>query len=245
LTDWSFSGQDLSHSSLSQEFNNLPSKLNRVNLSRANLRSASLRGADLTGADLSEAIVTGADLRATKGFTKEQFYATHSYQAKDLRGIQLGENDLSGWDFSSQDLTNANLHRTNLTNANLAGANLFGADLRHAIGFAPAETTNVRNAVLPNVEIQGLDLRDGEHLLFSKTSFPSFGREDVVVHSAMAISEGATLEFDFLCAIGCDHDRLVVEEDVLVWCSRSRIMDTNGAFERESSLCRNRLVESC
>ena len=38
------------------------------------------------------------------GFTKEQLYSTASYQAKNLAGIGLYSNGLSGWDFSGQNL---------------------------------------------------------------------------------------------------------------------------------------------
>ena len=72
-----------------------------------NLSNAYLGGSTLTNADLSGATVTGANFDDTtsRGFTKEQLYSTASYQAKNLQGIGLGSNDLSGWDFSGQNLT--------------------------------------------------------------------------------------------------------------------------------------------
>ena len=74
-----------------------------------NLTNADLCSSTLTNADLSGATVTGADFGDTtsRGFTKEQLYSTASYQAKNLQGIGLGDNDLSGWDFSGQNLSNA------------------------------------------------------------------------------------------------------------------------------------------
>ena len=45
----------------------------------------------------------------SRGFTAAQLYSTQSYQAKDLSGIGLWGNDLTGWDFRGQNLTNANL----------------------------------------------------------------------------------------------------------------------------------------
>ena len=36
-----------------------------------------------------------------------QLYSTQSYQTKDLSGIGLRGNDLTGWDFSEQNLTGA------------------------------------------------------------------------------------------------------------------------------------------
>ena len=76
-------------------------------------------------------MVTGANFSGTTstGFTKEQLYSTASYQAKNLTGIGLGQNDLSGWDFSGQNLTNADLYNSTLTNANLSGANLTNANM--------------------------------------------------------------------------------------------------------------------
>ena len=64
---------------------------------------------DLTNANLAGALVTGRNFAETtsRGFTKEQLYSTASYQQKNLQGIGLGYNDLSGWDFSGQNLTNA------------------------------------------------------------------------------------------------------------------------------------------
>ena len=89
-----------------------------------NLTGASFRSARLDGADLSGAIITEADFAGTS-VTKEQLYSTASYQAKDLRGIQLTtSDDLADWDFSGQDLTNARIGI--LTNANLTGAVVHG-----------------------------------------------------------------------------------------------------------------------
>ncbi len=66
--------------------------------------------------------------RATsRGFTKGQLASTANYQAKNLKDIQLENNDLTGWDFSGQDLTNASLFESTLTNANFRGANLRNA----------------------------------------------------------------------------------------------------------------------
>ena len=44
------------------------------------------------------------------GFTREQLYSTASYQQRNLRGIGLSFNDLTGWDFSGQDLTGADFY---------------------------------------------------------------------------------------------------------------------------------------
>jgi uncharacterized protein YjbI with pentapeptide repeats len=107
-------------------------------------------GQDLTGARLAHvrltnANVTGAIVRGTqfcevtsRGFTKEQLYSTASYQERNLHGIGLYDNDLSGWDFAGQDLTNANLCCSTLANANLTGANVKGADFYQTVSLASA-----------------------------------------------------------------------------------------------------------
>jgi uncharacterized protein YjbI with pentapeptide repeats len=61
-------------------------------------------------------------------------YSIKSYREKDLLGISLGGNDLTGWDFAGQDLSNASFFgeccvAATLADTNLAGANLNGADL--------------------------------------------------------------------------------------------------------------------
>ena len=82
LSGWDFSGQDLTG----------------ANFAASTLTNANLAGAMVTGASFAEHI---------DGFTKEQLYSTASYQQRNLRGIGLSDNDLTGWDFSGQDLTGA------------------------------------------------------------------------------------------------------------------------------------------
>jgi uncharacterized protein YjbI with pentapeptide repeats len=98
LTGWDFSGQDLTDAEL----------------------------AYVTNVNLAGAMVAGAEFGG--GFTKEQIYSTASYQQKNLRGIRLRLNDLTGWDFSGQDLTGADFFLSTLTNANFAGAVVAGAN---------------------------------------------------------------------------------------------------------------------
>ncbi|MFO0911798.1 MAG: pentapeptide repeat-containing protein [Pirellulales bacterium] len=100
--------------------------LHEQDLTNAHLYFAALDGANLTGA-----VVTGANLDevTVRGFKAAQLYSTQSYAAKDLHGIQLGDNNLDGWDFHDQNLANANFNGSTLANANLAGANLTNAGL--------------------------------------------------------------------------------------------------------------------
>ena len=95
------------------------------------MTDANLRSAGLSGANLAGATVIGTDFSYTteRGFTKEQLYTTASYQAKNLRGVRLDSNDLTGWDFHGQNLTGASLGGT------LTGTNLTGANLRNAAIF--------------------------------------------------------------------------------------------------------------
>ena len=80
--------------------------LTGANFEASNLANAILEFSTLTGANLAGAVVTGTSLRNTtsRGFTADQLYSTASYQAKNLQGIGLHYNNLSGWDFSGQNL---------------------------------------------------------------------------------------------------------------------------------------------
>jgi uncharacterized protein YjbI with pentapeptide repeats len=105
------------------------SNLTNANLSGADLTRADLRISSLDSADLTDSIVTKANLGDTTsyGFTKEQLYSTATYQAADLQGVGLSQNDLTDWNFQGQNLTGADLNQSSLRGANLTGANLTGA----------------------------------------------------------------------------------------------------------------------
>ena len=132
LTGANFEASDLTNAVLSG-----------ANLTNATLTDVILTGANLgqfgdwwppanlTGANMDGAVVAGALFTSMTryGFTQEQLYSTRSYQAKDLQGISLSDNDLTGWDFRGQNLTNAFLSFSTLTEANLREANLTGASL--------------------------------------------------------------------------------------------------------------------
>ncbi len=172
LTDADLSGTNLTGALLA------PSTLTNANLSGANLTGANLWLADLAGANLSEAVVTGANFDDTTshGFTQAQLKSTASYQAKDLQGITLAENDLTGWDFSGQNLAGARfewVHRhqdprprgSNLTNANLSGANLTSANL----SASPLTGATLSGAVVTRANLQGTSLSQTQ--LASTASF--------------------------------------------------------------------------
>jgi uncharacterized protein YjbI with pentapeptide repeats len=98
--------------------------------------------------DLTDAIVVGArfGLTTSQGFSEAQLASTASYQAKDLRGIYLTSNNLTGWDLREQNLTNAFLSPSTLTDVNLTGTILKNANLERAnLSSAIVDTTTVYN----------------------------------------------------------------------------------------------------
>ena len=111
-----------------------------------------------------------------------QLYSTASYKQHDLHGINLNDNDLSGWDFTDQNLMNArftysgagaasisssmdSLHRT-FGATGSAAVDLSRADLRGALisedQLAQAITTNT---IFPDGSIKTLDLTGGLELV--------------------------------------------------------------------------------
>lgn len=129
---------NLSGANLTQAYM-MGTNLSQTNLSGANLQNANLSHSTATNADFTDAIIKGARLESIRdgGLTSEQFYATASYQAKDLVGIVFGQSDLSGWDFRRQNLTDAVFSQlpcmnclvtTSVENADFTGAIIKGAD---------------------------------------------------------------------------------------------------------------------
>jgi len=116
-----------------------------------NLESAVFSFSRLEDANFANSIITNARLQKTveKGFTKEQLYSTKSYQDKNLRGVSLWGNDLSGWDFSGQNLEESSFEASNLSGADFSESNLNGALL--------LETT-LADADFTNASITGADL---------------------------------------------------------------------------------------
>jgi uncharacterized protein YjbI with pentapeptide repeats len=140
LAEWDFSGQNLTDADLSQ------SSLRGANLSSANLAGAKLNSSDIVRANLSGV--------TPHGFTKEQLYSTRSYAFdKNLEGVRLADNDLSGWDFSEQSLVFAALDRSVLE-----GTNFSRADLRGATGVNLSAAVITENTILPDGTVNGLNL---------------------------------------------------------------------------------------
>jgi uncharacterized protein YjbI with pentapeptide repeats len=148
LSGWDFSGQNLAGAALYQ----------------TTLRNARFAGAIVAGALFSDT--------TSRGFAKEQLYATASYRTKNLQRIVLADNDLTGWDFSGQDLTGGLLIRAVLANANLQGAVVKGVHFSSSEGFtkeqlystASYEAKNLQGVILPdNLDLNGWDF-SGQNL---------------------------------------------------------------------------------
>ncbi len=199
LSGWDFPGQNLTEAWF------IGATLTGTDLSTANLTGANFNGATLTGADFTDAEVCGASFRSTTnlGFTAEQLYATASYKAGDLTGIELGYNSLLGWNLAAQDLTGAHFEDATLANADLSEANLADADLedatldgarlssadaRGAQHCRPARDTITSNLIWPDGKIHGLDVGGGRTLVvrdYDGASAP------LPIHVADAMSMGA------------------------------------------------------
>jgi uncharacterized protein YjbI with pentapeptide repeats len=103
-----------------------------VNFTQANLEGANITDATLTGATFAGAEVRGAAFARNyggSGISLAQLYSTASYQAHDLRAINLGFHNLAGANFAGQNLANARLDGTTLTGADLSGAEIRGATI--------------------------------------------------------------------------------------------------------------------
>jgi uncharacterized protein YjbI with pentapeptide repeats len=124
--------------------------LTHADLSHANLTNTLFSGAKLTGANFTGAEVRGANFEGetSRGFTASQLYATASYQAQDLTGIRLWDNDLSGWNFVGQNLTGARFNVTTLTGADFTGAEIQRASFSRTTLFGYQSGTGITPAQL-------------------------------------------------------------------------------------------------
>jgi Asp-tRNA(Asn)/Glu-tRNA(Gln) amidotransferase A subunit family amidase/uncharacterized protein YjbI with pentapeptide repeats len=212
LSGWDLHGQNLANAYL------IATMLTNVNLSGAELTNADLSHSTFTNANLSGAIVTGVAFgNATSGgLTRDHLYSTASYQAKNLRGVWLNNNDLTAWDFGGQDLADAYLHESTLTNANLSGANLVntilgnstltnanlaGADMRQSRN-ANLSGALTRNLIQPNGQVIALGLADGESLCVrdydgDTRNNPPLPALSIIVRTSISISDGGLLRLIF------------------------------------------------
>ncbi len=161
LSGWNFRSQDLSNASFYYDVN-----LADADLSEAILRNVDFRGATLAGTDFSDAVVNGSRFfdRTSNGFKAGQLYSTASYRNKDLRGIDLGYNDLTGWNLAGQDLCQASFDFSTVTNIELRDAIVAGASFVSTTsrGFTMDvlnSTASYQNRELPGIDFGQNDLR--------------------------------------------------------------------------------------
>ncbi len=178
------------------------------NLAHQDLTGASFWGGNLVGADLTDAIVAHANFAISK-LSADQLYSTASYQARDLRGVNLhapgaDEWTMDHWDMAGQnlagatlsgkwrgaDFTGACLVGADLTSANLTDAIFCGADLRGAVGIALENNDAVTcNTIMPDGTLTGLTVKAGEVFTVRNGSTP------IKVLSHMTFDPQASLEF--------------------------------------------------
>jgi uncharacterized protein YjbI with pentapeptide repeats len=187
--------------------------LNGVDFSGHNLTDAGFEGATLTGAVFSGAIVNGTRFAqwSSAGITFAQIASTASYQARDLRRIEIDSDQSSAWDLSGQDLTGAtlgglllfgaNLRNANLTNAALNGgitgtdltdSLIAGAELRATMTLSQIYTTaSYKNHQLDSIKYHVQDLsgadfsnQDLSHSDFSESNLSAANFTDAIIAGA-------------------------------------------------------------
>lgn len=191
MTGWSFSGKDIAESSLrdanlsNADFNRAvayQTRFNSAGMSNASFREANLMGANfsgaiLEGADFVDAEIRGADFGSTvsRGFDISKLSTTDSYKNRNLSGIRLGNNVITGWDLSGMDLTgasffNATLHSVDLSDSDLSGATFTSAELMNVDLSGSRLPVGVFNAVVGGVDFEGADARgDSSSSAYSAT----------------------------------------------------------------------------
>ena len=132
LTNFDFSGCDLTEARFSGT-----DDLSGANFTNANLTRASLQGKNFTGANFTGANLTTADMRNANitgaNFTRANFTGARVTDFFTLGGVRHAAN------FSGSNLTGANLYRcqvqeADFTNANLTGTNFAGCAMSNVKG---------------------------------------------------------------------------------------------------------------
>jgi uncharacterized protein YjbI with pentapeptide repeats len=213
LSGGNFAGQNLTNASLGGD-------LTGANFRQANLTNATLLGT-LTDADFDDAVVRGANLsndrRDDAGITLAQLYATASYKAHDLSGIEVRYNELSAGNFAGQNLAAAEFAGADLLGSDFSHANITNAVFTHAVvwsaKFTAADTRGARelripavattaNLIRPDGHIDGLDLEGGGLLVVrdydGDTRFePGRPPIPITVDQHLAMGPGGTLRMVF------------------------------------------------
>jgi uncharacterized protein YjbI with pentapeptide repeats len=167
-------------------------RLGGANFAGQDLRNTSFYGSSIGGADFTEANVQGTSF--SKGFSGDAFvdalgnlridsgpsgtgislvqlYSTASYQARDLRGIDLVYNNLAGGVFVAQNLTDANFDYATLTGADFRESSLTNSYFLRA----KLNNANFIDQILSNVSFFGATLT-GADFTGSDVRGTQFGR---------------------------------------------------------------------
>lgn len=166
LSGWDLHEQNITETSFASAI------LTNANLSGATLLASNFSGADLSGADFTNSnIIGGIDNQGniyrtsfffTPSFTQTQLQSTKSYhQDKNLFGIRLTLNNLTGWDFHAQNLSAADFAGANLTNTNFKDAIVVGANFS-GTNFTQDQLKSTASYIIndkTNTNLAGIELR--------------------------------------------------------------------------------------
>ncbi|MFO0915316.1 MAG: pentapeptide repeat-containing protein [Pirellulales bacterium] len=171
-------------------------KLTDADFFTSTLTNAKLAGAIVTGADFSRSLrregtgITQSQLYSTASYQLSDLRGIRlsnidltgwDFSQQGLSNASFKYSNLTNGDFAEAKLSNADLSRTNLTNTNFRGANLLnvdldgstmsgadltGADLRGARN-AVYGSAILKNTILANGTVSGLNLADGEVIVIS------------------------------------------------------------------------------
>jgi uncharacterized protein YjbI with pentapeptide repeats len=153
--------------------------LTQADLSGANLTDADLGYAALQLADFTNATVVGANFATqTGGLTAAQFYSTASYKNKNITGINLYGNNLTGWDLNDQMIQNVEFRETNgLTSGHIySTASYKTGDLR-GVKF---ESLDVSNWDYANQNLEGASFNFSD---ITNTNFSGANVRDASFHA--------------------------------------------------------------
>ena len=201
-TIFSTQGRETSYENASFKSANL----SNASFIRADLTGANLDGADFTGARLdyailTDSIITNANFTESvkRGINWDVISTTKSFKDKDLSGIILDSNNLTGWDLSGQNLSNASFIRTDLTGANLDGANLTGVDFRGANFSDVKGNPTYKNTIMSDGVIQNFSMNSSTDSFSIRKYTPAMEGGETIsakIGESAAISGGAVLTLE-------------------------------------------------
>lgn len=203
LSDQSFYGRSLENAN----FNNC--NLQGASLESTCIKNATFEDSDIRGASffLCSYDIPNVNFYHPDNFRAEQIYATASYKQKDLTGVNLGDNFLSGWDFSGQNLTDVDfswsylgaissdtfsdygldypgLQKADFTDAIVNGANFREVTRKEFGSFSSDQlysTLSYKRKDLSRIKLDGNDLSkwDFSEQNLQNSSFRTINQEDV------------------------------------------------------------------